>query len=749
MLENGDLLPADKLHDCYALFQSRFGPDRLKALDGEELLNMMHSHGNHDSLVYWLEFKNDDEFPAIFGSIAGGNALKFGIYKRKETGTWMTGHASNQVEITIEDAIQIARKHRDQLVAGSGLLQKLPANGTDADYATLQQSLADRAPDVSGTAWGHKYFSLIHPDKLDDFHVEGFQRFHLIKLLQKPPGEEGRYVAAGRYVAIAAELGIPINHLTTILNRTNGRPYRVWRIGTRLAEHENIWSLMCDIGSIAIGWDGLGNLEWVTKNKDSKERLKAEMRRLYYPDNQSVATRKAGEVFNFVAGVDEGDLVVAADGDQILAVGRVTGPYAFDPATNAGAPHRRPTDWLDTSKWRLPTSEGLQTTFLPLRNHPENLVAVEERLLDPRSDGPAGASKLPARSSPRLEGVTGRLQAILERKGQAILYGPPGTGKTYWARRTAFDLAALGAFGKSHATLDAAERRAVEGAAGQPGLVRVCTFHPGYGYEDFLEGYRPSVTGSGQLAFERRDGIFKSLCLDAARQSDRKFFLLIDEINRGDIPRIFGELITLLEKDKRGHALHLPVSGERFVVPPNVHVIGTMNTAERSIALLDTALRRRFGFVELLPDPHLLAGAMVNGSIPLGAWLTAINRSVREHVGRDARNLQIGHAYFLEDGRPITDLTRFSRVLAEDIVPLLEEYCYEDFDALERILGPGLFDKRNQRVKEELLLSSQSGELVQALLAPFPEILTSGTAVAQAEEDTGVLDSPDEDEPEE
>ena len=156
----------------------------------------------------------------------------------------------------------------------------------------------------------------------------------------------------------------------------------------------------------------------------------------------------------------------------------------------------------------------------------------------------------------------------------------------------------------------------------------------------------------------------------------------------GDIPRIFGELLTLLEKDKRGLEIILPLSGDNFAVPANVYLIGTMNTADRSIALLDTALRRRFGFVELMPDVSVLGTTSVGGNIPLGPWLAALNDRLREHLGRDARNLQIGHAYLLEGGRPVTDFNHFVRLLAEDVVPLLEEYCYEDYVALARISVP-------------------------------------------------------------
>lgn len=111
----------EKLAEYYATFRGRFAPEKLRQLDGEELLNIIHAHGNRDSLVYWLEFKNDEEFPEFFGSIAGGSALKFGIYRRKETNTWMTGSPTDQKEISIDDAIKIARTHRDQLIAGARL----------------------------------------------------------------------------------------------------------------------------------------------------------------------------------------------------------------------------------------------------------------------------------------------------------------------------------------------------------------------------------------------------------------------------------------------------------------------------------------------------------------------------------------------------------------------------------------------------------------------------------------------------
>ncbi|MGW4229523.1 McrB family protein [Streptomyces sp. NPDC004980] len=141
--------------------------------------------------------------------------------------------------------------------------------------------------------------------------------------------------------------------------------------------------------------------------------------------------------------------------------------------------------------------------------------------------------------------------------------------------------------------------------------VHLITFHPSYGYEDFVEGFKPDLSATGPgLTLALTDGLFHTLCSQAAARPKEEFLLVIDEINRGDLPRIFGELITLLELDKRNLPVALPVSKRRFSVPPNVRVIGTMNTADRSISHLDAAVRRRFAFLPVGPDPDAVSGTV-------------------------------------------------------------------------------------------------------------------------------------------
>jgi 5-methylcytosine-specific restriction protein B len=244
-------------------------------------------------------------------------------------------------------------------------------------------------------------------------------------------------------------------------------------------------------------------------------------------------------------------------------------------------------------------------------------------------------------------------------------------------------------------------------------LTRV-TFHPSYTYEDFVEGYKPVDTGSGALVLRLMDGVFKRVCRTAAARPDETFLLLIDEINRGNIPKIFGELITLLEQDKRGMAVILPQSREPFAVPPNVFVVGTMNTADRSIKLLDAALRRRFAFIELMPDPEVLRGGIVDG-LDLEVFLEELNRRIAAVEGREK---QIGHSYLLRsDGQPVGNAEELSRRFRHEILPLLQEYAYEDYAELEAYVGKGLVDAKELRLRASTL--SDPALLVAALRDSF------------------------------
>ena len=225
------------------------------------------------------------------------------------------------------------------------------------------------------------------------------------------------------------------------------------------------------------------------------------------------------------------------------------------------------------------------------------------------------------------------------------------------------------------------------------------TFHQSFSYEDFVEGIKPKMeTESSDISYEIAPGIFKKLANKAKANPDQEFALFIDEINRGNVSAIFGELITLIEDDKRlGQeneiSVKLPYSKEEFVVPSNLHIIGTMNTADRSVEALDTALRRRFTFEEVMPLPQLLSGITFKG-FNLKEVLETINSRIEALLDRDHT---IGHSYFIKINSG--DTAALQEALENRIIPLLQEYFYHDYEKIALILGEGFVERNEGKVK--------------------------------------------------
>lgn len=267
-----------------------------------------------------------------------------------------------------------------------------------------------------------------------------------------------------------------------------------------------------------------------------------------------------------------------------------------------------------------------------------------------------------------------------------ILYGPPGTGKTYNTVSLSVDILEPG---KS----DWAEKKKCFDEYKQKGQIVFTTFHQSMSYEDFVEGIKPEEK-NGQIVYSVKPGIFKALCDIAYNDLSNPYVLIIDEINRGNVSQIFGELITLLEDDKRlGNEAELkvktPYSQSEFGVPNNLYIIGTMNTADRSVEALDSALRRRFCFTEMMPRPELLT--KVIGGMALQEVLETINKRI---VVLKDREHQIGHSYFLKVG----DEPSLKMVFKNNIIPLLQEYFYGNYDYIRLVLGEG-FMKPNERIE--------------------------------------------------
>ena len=309
-------------------------------------------------------------------------------------------------------------------------------------------------------------------------------------------------------------------------------------------------------------------------------------------------------------------------------------------------------------------------------------------------ESPPGSKNLTENSDSQTKEPTRRFHL------NTILFGPPGTSKTWEA--TSYAVAIVD--DKDHVELAQAKNRENVKARfkelREEERVDFVTFHQNYTYEDFIEGIVP-VLDKDDLRYELRTGVFKRIASHACEHPNERHVLIIDEINRGNIAKIFGELITLIEPSKRSGAhdeaaVTLPYSQKRFSVPRNLYLVGTMNTADRGIALLDTALRRRFKFIEKMPDVSLV-GKDIKG-VDGQAMLKAMNERITVYLDREH---QIGHTYLLvpqedvEAGREQT-IDHLAEVFQHDIVPLLQEYFYDDREKIWLVLNKNPFiSKRN------------------------------------------------------
>jgi 5-methylcytosine-specific restriction protein B len=441
---------------------------------------------------------------------------------------------------------------------------------------------------------------------------------------------------------------------------------RWWKVAP--GPNANLWNQCREGGYIAVGWEEPGTAAGLSRAQYMEQQ---ERYRVAHPEYE---VDKQAQAWRF-AQIPEGDKIVANRGtSEVLGIGTVIGPY-YHVSEPYG--HRLPVKWESTTP--IPVDEqGWRRTLLELdsrlyRDLEKRAGLAESTVEEPRKpevpeirepDAPYGIENAIADIFLPMEVIESILEALRSKKN-VILQGPPGVGKTYFSTRLAFALM------KSES----------------PQRVRMVQFHPSYSYEDFVQGYRPGASG-----FELREGAFLSFCRRAAADTENKYVFIIDEVNRANLSKVFGELMMLIEPDKRDARWAVPLAyapsdTSPFHVPSNVYLIGMMNTADRSLAVVDYALRRRFAFFDL--EPAIESDAFQEHLAGRGVEPAIVSRIVRrisdlnKRIAKDSTNLgpgfRIGHSYFCGgrlDGT--TAEAWYRRVIETEIAPLIREYWFDD-----------------------------------------------------------------------
>lgn len=422
-----------------------------------------------------------------------------------------------------------------------------------------------------------------------------------------------------------------------------------------------LWDDFYNSGIMGLGWHELGDLNAYVSKEEMTEKLR-ELR-----GGDSSYKNSVHAVWQFVHELKVGDIVFAKKGrTEILGRGIVESDYEYDEEHEGEYPNIRHVKWTHKGSWQSDEMFAMKT-LTDISNYPD-LVAKFTAMFEDESEEEEPEEKAIAYPPYTMDDFLDEvfigeddyntIVGVLKNKMNIILQGAPGVGKTFVAKRLAYSIMGV---------------KDVE-------RVMMVQFHQSYSYEDFIMGFRPS--GSG---FDLKKGAFYNFCKKAEVDSENDYFFIIDEINRGNLSKIFGELFMLIENDKRGsrNKLQLPYSDEMFFVPDNVYIIGMMNTADRSLAMLDYALRRRFAFFDLKPG---------FGTEGFKAYQTELNsakfdslircvEALNEKIAGDeslGEGFCIGHSYFCNLTPETVDDASLSGIVEYEIIPMLKEYWFDE-----------------------------------------------------------------------
>lgn len=649
---------ADTSHEN---FINHFGIEHLKSLSGKELLTSLfyNDKGNKLNLCYVLEM--DKDMREIFGSIAGGAAYKFGLFFHKKTQSWTCGSPAKPVKLTENEAIQKAEEIRNDLVAGAEIISSFGPLNSTADYEQLYKQLEH----ISGinTVWRMKYYQMLFPILFAPFYGQDIQ-LDVLHFLNQTPSEIP-FIRMGQIALFSKKCNIPgivfghiwgrsTNHnnksndseTNTLSDKKHKLHYWMYTVFD-----DTSWMECQQKEIMVLGMDDIGDYS----QYDSKESLRQELISTY--DNSTSRKNQALMAWNFANKLAINDVVFAKRSNTLVGKGIVTGDYIFDDSRQEYK-NIRTVKWLQISEWEHPGKSVAKrlTDITPYTDYIEKLITIftPDELDDvdtqPEVDYPEYSSADFLSDVYMSEQDYETLVNVLKMKKNIILQGAPGVGKTFTAKRLAYSII----------------------GAKNPDRVQMIQFHQSYSYEDFIEGYRPTENG-----FTIKKGSFYKFCKLAEDDDENDYFFIIDEINRGNLSKIFGELFMLIEKDKRGIELQLLYSDENFSVPPNVYIIGMMNTADRSLAMLDYALRRRFSFFTMKPGFNTIGFQTYQDSLKSDAFKKLISciKQLNSKIAADislGEGFCIGHSYFCGLTAKTATVRTLTSIIEYELIPLLK-----------------------------------------------------------------------------
>lgn len=436
----------------------------------------------------------------------------------------------------------------------------------------------------------------------------------------------------------------------------NTKKYWIYSPGA----NASMWEEFYNEGIMGIYWDELTDL----KSFSNRDEIKKSLQEYYHSDKNYYTDTLA--TWEFANVMKQGDIVFAKKGlYTIVGCGVVASDYIYDSSRDKYK-HIRKVKWTHKGEWQHP-GQAVMKTLTEITSYSDYIQKLETLV---GIVGPIEVTNADAYTKEDLlkevfisEKQYDTLSSLLEHKKNVILQGAPGVGKSFTAKRLAYSL------------IGERDGKRIE----------FIQFHQSYSYEDFIIGYRPSEDG----LFKLKEGVFYRFCDKARKDPERDYFFIIDEINRGNLSKIFGELLMLIEKDYRSETATLAYNNEKFSVPDNLYIIGMMNTADRSLAMIDYALRRRFSFFEMEPGFDSDGFKAYSDTLKSDTFddligqIKLLNKEI-ENDGSLGKGFCIGHSYFCNLNAETCTNERLHAIVEYDIIPILSVMYKTRFDEIIR-----------------------------------------------------------------